>query len=225
MISVCIFAPLDEATVINAAMAELGRGNDTLSIPMRGMVRVETMEQATHLGCHWWMSGEADEVVALCKELSPNVRIVASAELQGAETQAAEGAELLDMQAGEYIYVPCDPRLIDGLNMGLGELATPGLGLPYSRVIGHRDRAQWPLLELRGADVVPISLGANAEPLTQVLAAFVQGKGLTQEELDGIVGAVQAMAGQTVQIRDMIPASWQPFVMTREQATAAGYLS
>lgn len=221
MISVCIFAPLVEATAINAALAERGHGVDTLSIPMRGMVRVESMEQATHLGCHWWMESEADAVVALCRELSPNVQIVASAELAGAETQAAEAAELLDLQAGEYIYVPCDPRLIDGLNIGLGELATPGKGLPYSRVITHE--TEWPLLELRGADIVPISLAANSEPLTQVLAAFVQGNGLTQEELDGIVGAVQALAGQTVQIRDMIPQSWQPFVMTREQAQAAGY--
>ena len=132
MISVCIFAPLDEAATINAAMAELGRGADTLSIPMRGMVRVESMEQATHLGCHWWMRDEADAVVALCQELSSNVRIVASSELAGAETQAAEGAELLDNQAGDYIFVPVDPRLIDGLAMGLGELSTPGRGLPYA---------------------------------------------------------------------------------------------
>ena len=221
MISVCIFAPLDEAATINAAMAERGHGVDTLSIPMRGMVRVESMEQATHLGCHWWMESEADAVVALCLQIAPNVRVVANSELEGAETQAAEGAALLDLQAGDYIYVPCDPRLIDGLNIGLGELSTPGKGLPYSRVIQHE--TQWPLLELRGADIVPISLAANSDPLTQVLAAFVEGGGLTQEEADGIVGAVQAMAGQTVQIRDMIPASWQPYVMTREQAMAAGY--
>jgi hypothetical protein len=63
------------------------------------------------------------------------------------------------------------------------------------------------------------------EPLAKVLAAFVQGGGLTQAELDGIIGAVQAMAGQTVRIVDMIPASWQPYIMSKEQATAAGYFS
>lgn len=227
MISVCIFAPLDEAQAINAAMAELGRGADTLSIPMRGMVRVESMEQATHLGCHWWMESEADAVVALCQELSPNVRIVASSELAGAETQAEEAADLLDAQAGEYIYVPCDPRLIDGLAMGLGELSTPGRGLPYAPQVPHPMAEQypflWPLLQLRSEDVVPISLAANSEPLTQVLQAFVDGNGLTAEEMQGLVGAVAAMAGQTIKVAAMIPASWQPYVMTREAAAALGY--
>jgi hypothetical protein len=221
MISVCIFAPLEEAAVINAAMAERGHGIDTLSIPMRGMVRVESMEQATHLGCHWWMESEADAVVALCQEISPNVRIVASAELAGAETQNAEGVELLDRQAGDYIYVPCDPRLIQGLTLGLGELATPGKGLPYAQVIEHP--TAWPILQLRSEDIVPIDLAANPEPLAQVLSAFVQGGGLTQGELDGIIGAVGSQAGHTVRIVDMIPASWQPFVMDREAAEAAGY--
>jgi hypothetical protein len=223
MISVCIFAPLNEAAVINAAMADFGRGVDTLSIPMRGMVRVESMEQATHLGCHWWMESEADDVVALCRNLSPNVRIVASAEIAGAETQNAEASELLDLQGGDYIYVPVDPRLIEGLTMGLGELATPGRGLPYAPIIEHPSGQAWPVLQLRGEDVVPISLAANAEPLSQVLEAFVQGGGLTAEERDGIVGAVGAMAGQVVRIADMIPPSWQPYIMNRATVEALGY--
>lgn len=229
MISVCIFAPLDEAATINAAMAELGRGADTLSIPLRGMVRVESMEQATHLGCHWWMSGEADKVVALCRELSPNVRIVASAELAGAETQAAEGTALLDQQAGDYIFVPADPRLIQGLTVGLGELATPGKGLPYAPIIVHPLASEypflWPLLQLRSEDVVPISLAANSQPLIDVLQAFVTGGGLTQEELDGIVAdvGVAAQTGATVRIADMIPASWQRYIHTREAADRLGY--
>jgi hypothetical protein len=56
-----------------------------------------------------------------------------------------------------------------------------------------------------------------------VLTAFVQGGGLTQEELVGIVAGVQQAAGHTVRIVDMIPQSWQPFVMDREAAEAAGY--
>ena len=48
-------------------------------------------------------------------------------------------------------------------------------------------------------------------------------KKMTQEELDGIVTGVQQAAGHTVRIVDMIPASWQPYVMDREQAKAAGY--
>jgi hypothetical protein len=118
-----------------------------------------------------------------------------------------------------------DPRLIEGLTMGLGELATPGRGLPYAPIIPHPSGQAWPVLQLRGEDVVPISLAANAEPLSQVLEAFVAGNGLTAEERDGIVGAVGAMAGRLIRIADMIPASWQPYIMSKEQATAAGYFS
>jgi hypothetical protein len=79
------------------------------------------------------------------------------------------------------------------------------------------------VLQLRGEDVVPISLAANSEPLRQVLEAFVAGNGLTQEEMDGIVGAVAAMAGQVVRVADMIPDSWQQYVMDRATVEALGY--
>jgi hypothetical protein len=52
---------------------------------------------------------------------------------------------------------------------------------------------------------------------------FVADGALTAEEQAGIVGAVQALAGKTVEFRQFIPASWQPFVMTRYQAEQAGY--
>jgi hypothetical protein len=79
------------------------------------------------------------------------------------------------------------------------------------------------VLQLRGEDVVPISLAANAEPLSQVLEAFVQGGGLTAEERDGIVGAVGLMAGQPIRIADMIPPSWKEYIMDRAKAEADGY--
>jgi hypothetical protein len=56
-----------------------------------------------------------------------------------------------------------------------------------------------------------------------VLEAFVQGGGLTAEERDGIVGAVGAMAGRPIRIADMIPPSWQPYIMGRAAVEAAGY--
>jgi hypothetical protein len=124
---------------------------------------------------------------------------------------------------GDHLYIPADPRLIEALSRGLYMLIDPNREGLYAGIVWHPTGEQWPLLQLRSDDIVPISLGANAEPLTQVLSAFVDGGGLTQEELDGIVGAVTSMAGQTVQIRDMIPQSWQQYVMTREQAQSAGY--
>lgn len=124
---------------------------------------------------------------------------------------------------GDHVYVPCDPRLIEGLSRGLYQLIDPTRDGLYAGILWHPLGQQWPILQLRSTDIVPISLAKNLEPLSQVLAAFVAGGGLTQAELDGIIGAVQAMAGQTVRIVDMIPASWQPYIMTREQATEAGY--
>jgi hypothetical protein len=110
---------------------------------------------------------------------------------------------------------------------GLGELATPQRGLPYAPIIVHpmadNDASLWPLLQLRSEDVVPISLAANLQPLVDVLQAFVDGGGLTLEEMQGLVGAVAAMAGNTIKVAAMIPDSWQPYVMTREGAAALGY--
>jgi hypothetical protein len=124
---------------------------------------------------------------------------------------------------GDHIYVPVDPRLIEQLSRGLYALIDPDRPGLYAGIIWHPENAAWPVLQLRSEDVVPISLAANAEPLSQVLEAFVQGGGLTAEERDGIVGAVGSQAGQVVRIADMIPASWQPYIMDRATVEAAGY--
>ena len=72
---------------------------------------------------------------------------------------------------------------------------------------------------------IPIALGAEPKPLQDVLQITVDDGALTVEELNGIVAAVQAMAGKVVNLIDFIPQSWQPFVMTREQAEQAGYFA
>jgi hypothetical protein len=124
---------------------------------------------------------------------------------------------------GDHIYVPVDPRLIEQLSRGLYALIDPDRPGLYAGIIWHPTNQAWPVLQLRGEDVVPISLAANAQPLSQVLEAFVQGGGLTAEERDGIVGAVGAMAGRPIRIADMIPPSWQPYIMDRATVEALGY--
>jgi hypothetical protein len=218
MISAVIIVPADQREPVNAALEREGYGPGNLSVPMRGTVRVESEEQATHYGCHWWIGNEFYLVQAIVESVTSDAVIV-----HDGEEETRIGFELFDSQAGDYIYVPVDPRLIEGLTMGLGELATPGRGLPYAPIIEHPSGQAWPVLQLRGEDVVPISLAANSEPLAQVLEAFVQGGGLTAAERDGIVGAVGAMAGQVVRIADMIPPSWHQYVLTREGAAALGY--
>lgn len=226
MISVVMIVPADEREAARAALEAAGYGPDNISVPMRGPVRVESVEQATHYATHWWMGDEFDSVVSIVRQAAPSTAVLAHIpQPEGAEPpeayepRDAEGFELFDNEGGSRFYVPVDPRLIDGLNIGLGKLT--GVDLPYSVKIEHA--SLWPVLEMREGDIIPISLAADTRPLIEVLTAFVAGGGLTQEELDGIVGAVGAMAGQVVQLRDFIPASWQPYIMTRAQVEAAGY--
>jgi hypothetical protein len=218
MISAVIIVPAAEREAVNAALELEGYGPSNLSVPMRGTVRVESEEQATHYGCHWWIGSDFDAVSAIVENVTSDAVIV-----HDGEEETRIGFDLFDGQAGDYIYVPVDPRLIEGLTMGLGELATPGRGLPYAPIVEHPSGQAWPVLQLRGEDVVPISLAANSEPLSQVLEAFVQGGGLTAEEREGIVGAVGSQAGKVVQIADMIPPSWQPYIMDRASVEALGY--
>jgi hypothetical protein len=124
---------------------------------------------------------------------------------------------------GNHLYIPADPLLIEGLSRGLYKLLDPdGDGL-YAGIIWHPDGESFPLLQLRDVDEIPISLAADTQPLADVLQAFVDGGGLTEQEVAGILGAVQFMAGQVVRVADFIPPSWAGRVMTREQAEAAGY--
>lgn len=223
-----IIVPDADIQAVRSALAAAGFGPNNISVPMRGSVRVESEEQATHWGTSWWTLVDGERITAIVRDNSADALIVSDVPLDGVSAvHPGYGFEQFDSVAGDYIFVPVDPRLIDGLAMGLGELATPGKGLPYAPQVPHPMAAEypflWPLLQLRSEDVVPISLAANSEPLTQVLQAFVDGNGLTMQEMQGLVGAVSAMAGNTIKIADMIPPSWQRYVMTREGAAALGY--
>jgi hypothetical protein len=218
MISAVIIVPAAERDSVNAALELEGYGPGNLSVPMRGTVRVESEEQATHYGCHWWIGTDFDAVSAIVESVTADAVIV-----HDGEEETRIGFELFDGQAGDYIYVPVDPRLIEGLTMGLGELATPGRGLPYAPIIPHPSGQAWPVLQLRGEDVVPISLAANPQPLIDVLTVFVQNQGLTQSEFDKLLGDVQNGAGQVVRLAEVIPDGWQPYILNRDAAAALGY--
>jgi len=218
MISAVIIVPAAERDSVNAALELEGYGPGNLSVPMRGTVRVESEEQATHYGCHWWIGGDFDAVSAIVQGVTTDAVIV-----HDGEEETRIGFELFDSQAGDYIYVPVDPRLIEGLTMGLGELATPGRGLPYAPIIEHPSGQAWPVLQLRGEDVVPISLAANPQPLIDVLTVFVENQGLTQAEFDKLLGDVQSGAGQVVRIAEVIPDGWKPYIMDRATIEALGY--
>jgi hypothetical protein len=219
MISAVIIVPADQLEAVNAALELEGYGPSNLSVPMRGTVRVESEEQATHYGCHWWIGSDFDAVSAIVESVTTDAVIVHDGVIDDETVETRIGFELFDGQAGDYIYVMVDPQAIDALNLGLGKLT--GTNLPYSQVITHPEN--WPLLQLREHDVVPIGLGSDPNPLVTLLQGFVDMQVLQQEELDKIIQEVQDKAGQQVRVREFIPKSWEQYIYTREQAENSGY--
>lgn len=121
-------------------------------------------------------------------------------------------------------YIPASPKIAEPLSRALFALVygdqQEGL---FAQVIPHPSGQTYSLLACRSTDIIPVAIAADPQPLIDVLQMPVDDGSLTKAELNGIVGAVQAMAGQTVGLIDFVPPSWRPFVMTREQAEAAGY--
>jgi hypothetical protein len=125
---------------------------------------------------------------------------------------------------GDHIYVPIASDAAISLSQGLYSLIDPSKPGMYCGIVPHGERQYVVALQLRESDVVPIALGADPSPLAAILAPFVTLGNLTQEELDGILGGIVAMAGQAIPITSLIPPSWQPFVMDEEAAIEEGYL-
>ena len=127
------------------------------------------------------------------------------------------------------IYVPIHIDAAEELNRQLYKLTQPD-GVRDSNnvsqfycVMYQHPSIPFAVLELSEEDTIPIHLAANSSGLVAVLNPFVAQGQITQDELDGIVGAVQSLAGQRFAPASMIPPSWQPYVLTRQQAEEAGY--
>jgi hypothetical protein len=128
------------------------------------------------------------------------------------------------------IYVPVHIDAAAELNRQLYKLTQPdGVRDPnnvsefYCAMYQHPS-IPFAVLELPETDTIPIHLAADPSGLATVLGPFVAQGQITQPELDGIVGAVSMLGGQRFRPADMIPPSWQQYVLTREQAVAAGYI-
>ena len=135
------------------------------------------------------------------------------------------------------IYVPIRSSQVANLSQALYQLMRPphlrnarDVSLYYCAWYEYQGAtpSQWEafsVLELPESETVPIHLEADDQLLVDTLAVFVADGSMTQQELDGIVGAIQAYAGQQVAISGFIPPSWQPYQMTRAQAEAAGFIA
>lgn len=129
------------------------------------------------------------------------------------------------------IYVPVHNDAAAELNRQLYELTQPD-AVRDSRNVSQfyclmYQNALIPfiVLELPEEDTIPIHVVSDPSGLVAVLSPFVAQQQITQAELDGIVAAVQALAGQRFAPSSMIPPSWQPYILTRQQAIQQGYIS
>ena len=120
-------------------------------------------------------------------------------------------------------FVFAMPSVAEPLSRALYSVVNPGQEGLYARVYAHEDPEQYSLMEFRKDDVVPIALGADPTPLTDALAVTVEDGALTQQEVDGIVGAISAYAGQEINLVDFIPASWADKQIDEKIAINLGY--
>jgi len=129
------------------------------------------------------------------------------------------------------ILILIDPQLVVPFNRAIMRLLYPShlrdasyITDVYCDVIYHPDGVQWPLLVLPDTETVPIHIQASGFELSQLLDIFVLNNGITQQEADEIKSGVLGLVGQQVNLSNLIPASWQPYVFTFEQAIQAGYI-
>lgn len=122
------------------------------------------------------------------------------------------------------IYMLVAAELAVPLSQQLFALINPGETGMYAGIVPHSTRIDVVFLQLRTDDVVPVALGADPAPLASMLAVYVQLGLLTQSELDGLVQGISASAGNVISVQDFIPASWQQYVLTRQQALDLGWL-
>jgi hypothetical protein len=123
----------------------------------------------------------------------------------------------------QTFFVFAAPSVAEPLSRALYKVVNPdGEGL-YARVYDAPEGLEYSILEFRINDVVPIALGADPTPLADALAITVEDGALTQEEVDTIVDAISAYAGQEIKLADFIPASWQDKRTTKEGAIELGY--
>jgi hypothetical protein len=80
-------------------------------------------------------------------------------------------------------------------------------------------------LALPDTETVPLHVEADGQELASMMEVFVQDQAISQQEANGIIGAVQAMAGQEVRVADFIPPSWTANVFTRQEMESNGWFT
>ena len=125
-------------------------------------------------------------------------------------------------------YVLVNPAHAENLNRSIMRLLRPehlrsGYTTDLYGAMHTHPETGYMALDLPDTETVPIHIESSGEELVSMLQVFVDDGALTQEEMDGIVTALTGLGGEQVRILDFIPASWQDFVLTKEQMDADGW--
>ncbi len=126
------------------------------------------------------------------------------------------------------LYMMINPAVADEFNRALMYLLMPEhlrdnyTTIYYCGKIIHPTNG-YAALVMPENETVPIHIESSGDELDDLLNIFVSDGALTQEEADVIAQQVIDSKGQSISILDLIPASWQPYVLTHEQADAAGW--
>ena len=125
-------------------------------------------------------------------------------------------------------YVLVNPAHAENLNRSIMRLIRPehlrsGYVPDLYCTMHTHPETGYMALDLPDTQTVPIHIESSGDELVAMLQVFVDDEALTQEEMGGIVTALTGLGGQQVRILDFIPASWQDFVLTKEQMDADGW--
>lgn len=134
------------------------------------------------------------------------------------------------------IYLPVATAAAPILSRLIQQLARPesvgadDVTLYYCGWEPHPTRDDVVCLAIPEADTVPIypdadGLEQSTQTLTALLAPFVALGNLTEAEVDALTAGLTAAQGQRVMVADLIPASWQQYMMDRKQAELGGWIA
>lgn len=70
-----------------------------------------------------------------------------------------------------------------------------------------------------------VDLEKSGQTLAELLDPFVAMGNLTQDEVAGLVSGLSAAQGTRVKVADLIPPSWQPYMMDRETAISQSWIA
>lgn len=216
MRSLVIKVPLADVPEVNAALDAAGYGPNNISVPMRGDVMVEDVNQATHYGCHWWIDQELENVKAIVRHASRDATPIVDTD---PESEGRQGFDLFDRQGGARQYLPMPADAAETLAAALSMVSASDR--PYARVITLEGKPS--LIMLREKDAIAIRQSGNFEPLRDFLQSAVASGDITSAAAKRIADFVRDNIGKVVPITELLPPKWVGKIISREQAIAAGY--